>query len=91
MKYYLIVLILIIMAAGGHAMFNIAYNGLTQEGSFGPNNETAFLIGLAIWFILMMVAAVLLLNYRNIKGLLVFVGLLTVGVLAPVVYMFLKH
>lgn len=91
MKYYLIALLLLIMAAGARTMFEIAYHGLTKEHGLTPDSETQQLILLALWFIGMMIGDVLLLNYRQIRNHTIYVAMLSAGVLTPVIYMVLTH
>lgn len=91
MRYYLLLLLFLIMAAGARTMFEIAYHGLVKEHGLTPDAETQQLIFLALWFVLMMVADVLLLNYRRIRYHLLLVVLLSVGVISPAIYMFLTH
>ncbi len=86
MKYYLIALLLLIMAAGGRTMFQIAYYGATKEHDFGPDQETSSLIFLAIWFMAMMAADVLLLSYKQLPKRNFFIVLLSIGVFVPVIY-----
>lgn len=91
MKYYLLFLLFVIMSAGARTMFEIAYHGAGREHEFAPADDTARLILLALWFVLMMIADVLLLNYRQHKYHTWLTAALTVGVLTPVIYMFLTH
>ena len=91
MKYYLIGLLLLIMAAGARTMFEIAHHALGREHDFGPEADTTRLIFLALWYVLMMVVDVLLLNYRQIRYHFFGVALLSIGVTAPTIYMFLTH
>lgn len=92
MKYYLIALLFIIMGAGGRTMFEVAKNGAMHDTKdtlgFGPDSETWILIGLAIWYLLMMSADVLLLNYTEVKNRNLYVALLSIGVFGPAIYMF---
>ena len=88
MKYYLIVLLFIIMGAGARTMFEIAYHGLTKEHGLTPDNETQQLILLTLWFVAMMIADVLLLNYKQIRYRNIFIALLSVGIVAPTLYMY---
>lgn len=91
MKYYLIAILLVIMGAGARTMFEIAYHGLVKEHGLTPDTETQQLIFLTLWFVSMMIADVLLLNYRKIRYHLLWVILLSVGVITPTLYMFLTH
>ncbi|MCW5908020.1 MAG: hypothetical protein KIS94_09190 [Chitinophagales bacterium] len=91
MKYYLLFLLFLIMAAGARTMFEIAYHGAGREHEFAPADDTTRLILLALWFVLMMIADVLLLNYRHIKYHTALTVALTLGVVVPAVYMFLTH
>lgn len=91
MKYYLLALLFLIMSAGARTMFEIAYHGLTKEHGLTPDRETQQLILLAVWYISMMIVDVLLLNYKEVRYRHVFIALLTLGVVAPSIYMFLTH
>lgn len=92
MTYYLIATLLIIMGAGARTMFEIAHHALGREhDSFGPAADTNRLIYLALWFVLMMVADVILLRNKELKNRIIYIALLSVGVLAPTAYMFLTH
>lgn len=91
MKYYLLLLLFVIMGAGARTMFEIAYHGAGREHEFAPAEDTSRLILLALWYVGMMVADVLLLNYSEIRYRSVYVLLLTAGVIAPTLYMLLKH
>ena len=92
MKYYLLALLVIIMGAGARTMFEIAHNALGMEhDSMAPDRETAVYIFVTVWYILMMVADVLLLFYREQRFKYAFVALLTVGVIAPTLYMYLTR
>lgn len=92
MKYYLLALLVVIMGAGGRTMFEVAKNGAMHDTKdtlgFGPDTETWVLIGLAIWYLLMMSADVLLLNYPNVKNRALYIALLSAGVFVPAIYMF---
>ena len=90
MKYYLIALLLVIMGAGARTMFEIAYQGMALEHGSSPNPETYFYIFLALWYVLMMVADILLLTRKNMKFRNVLVALFSVGVLAPIIYMLIN-
>ena len=91
MKYYLLFLLLTIMGAGARTMFEIAHQALGREHDFAPAADTTRLIFLALWFILMMVADVLLLNYKDVRYRNTLIVLLSVAVLLPSFYMFLTH
>jgi hypothetical protein len=91
MKYYLIALLLIIMAAGGRTMFQIAYDGMAKEHEFSPGKETGGLMILAVWYVLMMVATVLLLNYKDLPKRNLLIIMLSLAILGPTVYMFLTR
>ncbi len=91
MKYYLLALLFIIMGAGARTMFEIAYHGAGREHEFAPAEDTTRLILLALWFVVMMIVDVILLNHREIRHHKIFVALLSVGVIAPTLYMFLTH
>ncbi len=91
MKYYLLLLLFIIMGAGARTMFEIAYHGAGREHEFAPADDTTRLILLALWYVCMMVVNVVLLNHQEIKYYKLFVLLLTVGVLSPTLYMLLTH
>jgi hypothetical protein len=91
MKAYLLFLLFIIMGAGARTMFEIAYHGLTKEHGLTPDSETQQLILLAVWYVSMMVVDVLLLNYKEVVYRKVFIALLTLGIVAPTIYMFLTH
>lgn len=92
MKYYLIALLLVIMGAGARTMFEVAHKGALHDTKdtvgFGPDSETTYLIFLIVWFLLMMIGDVLLLNYTELKNRTVYIALLSVGVLTPAIYMF---
>ncbi len=91
MKYYLLALLLVIMGAGARTMFEVAYHAMGREHSFAPGADTMRLIFLAIWFILMMAADILLLFNLRTRNRIAFVILLSIGVLGPSVYMFVTH
>lgn len=88
MKYYLLFLLFIIMGAGARTMFEIAYHGAVREHEFAPGADTTQLMVLTVWYILMMICTVLLLNYRTIRHHHIFLTLLSIGVIAPTLYMF---
>ncbi|MBS1612408.1 MAG: hypothetical protein JST49_06265 [Bacteroidetes bacterium] len=94
-KAYLLFLIIFIMAAGGRTMFEVAKNGAMHDTKdtlgFGPDSETWILIGLAVWYLLMMSADVLLLNYPSVKNRALYIALLSGGVFVPAIYMFATH
>ena len=91
MKYYLIALLLIIMGAGARTMFEIAYQGMALEHDAAPNRETYFYIFMALWFVLMMVADILLITNKNLKFKNALVALFSVGVIGPIVYMLINR
>ncbi len=91
MKYYLLFLLFLIMGAGARTMFEVAYHGLTKEHGLSPDRDTLNLMLLAVWYIVMMMADVILLNHRQIKHHLVLVCFLSLGVMAPTLYMILTH
>lgn len=88
MKGYLIFLLFVIMGAGARTMFEIAYHGMGREHDFAPEADTMNLIWLAFWFIAMMVLDVLLIQMKNLPYRFLFIALLSVGVFAPIVYMY---
>ena len=90
MKYYLIALLVIIMGAGARTMFEIAYQGMALEHDAAPNPKTYFYIFMALWFVLMMVADILLLTNKKLKHKNALVGLFTVGVFVPIIYMLIN-
>ncbi|MBL7778818.1 MAG: hypothetical protein JNK66_11070 [Chitinophagales bacterium] len=91
MKVYLLALLFIIMGAGARTMFEIAYHGAGREHDFAPAEDTTRLILLALWYVAMMVADVILQNHREIRHHKILVGLLTLGIFSPTIYMFLTH
>lgn len=91
MKYYLFALLALIMAAGARTMFEIAYHALGREHGFAPESDTQILIALAIWFVVMMMVAVVLIRHRELKNRNLYIALLSIGVLAPVAYQILSH
>jgi len=91
MKYYLIVLLFIIMCAGARTMFEIAHQALGREHDFAPAADTTRLILLAVWFILMMISDIILLRHKEIKNRSAFIALISLGVIAPSVYMLSTH
>ena len=90
MKYYLIALLLVIMGAGAYVMFNLAYQGLAVEHGAAPDTQTWFYIFLIIWFVIMMVADILILTNKTLKFRNAFIVALSVGVLGPVIYMLIN-
>lgn len=87
MKYYLIALLLIIMGAGARTMFEIAYEGLALEHDAAPDTKTYFHIFIVFWYILMMVADILILTNKTLKFRNLAIVALTVGVAGPIIYM----
>lgn len=86
MKFYLITLLFIIMGAGARTMFEIAYHGAGREHGFAPQNDTQQLMWLTLWFILMMMADVILIRNKKLAYRNLLILLLSVGVFAPIVY-----
>lgn len=86
MRWYLIALLLVIMGAGARTMFEIAYHGMGREHDFAPASDTQNLILLALWFVLMMIADVILLRKTEIPYRNIFIVLVSIGVILPVVY-----
>lgn len=91
MKYYLLGLLFLIMGAGARTMFEIAHQALGREHDFAPAADTTRLIFLALWFILMMIMNVVLLRHQEIKNRKLLIAFLSLGVVAPSIYMFLSH
>jgi hypothetical protein len=91
MRYYLIILLFLIMAAGARTMFEIAHQALGREHDFAPAADTTRLIFLALWFVVMMMADVILLRHRELRHRNVFVVSLSAGVLVPAIYQFISH
>jgi hypothetical protein len=91
MKYYLIAILFIIMAAGARTMFEIAHQALGREHDFAPAADTARLIYLALWFVVMMMADVILLRNKELKHRNTLIALLSAGVLVPAIYQFISH
>ena len=87
MKYYLLALLFLIMGGGAYTMFKIAYQGMALEHDAAPNPITYFYIFTALWFVLMMVADILLLTNKTLKYRNALVAALSIGVLAPIAYM----
>lgn len=79
------------MGAGARTMFEIAHQALGREHDFAPAADTTRLILLAVWFMLMMIGDVLLLMNKETKGRMLWVVLLSVGVLSPIIYMLVTH
>ena len=90
MKYYLLSLLFLIMAAGARTMFEIAHQAMGREHDFAPASDTIRLMMLALWFILMMVVDVILIRHRELRNRNIFITLLSLGVLSPVLFMLLK-
>ena len=90
MKYYLIAILLVIMGAGARTMFEIAYQGMALEHGATPNRQTWFYIFLVLWFVLMMVADILILTNKSLKFRNTLAALLAPGVLGPVIYMLIN-
>ncbi|MBL0309993.1 MAG: hypothetical protein IPP77_10025 [Bacteroidetes bacterium] len=86
MRWYLIALLLVIMGAGARTMFEIAYHGMGREHDFAPEADTINLILFALWFIIMMIADVVLLRKKDIPYRNLFIGFVSIGVFAPVIY-----
>jgi amino acid permease len=76
------------MGAGARTMFEIAYHGMAFEHGAAPNAETYPLIALAIWFILMMVADIVLLRKKELPYRGVLIAIVSLAVFIPVIYMF---
>ena len=91
MKYYLIAILVVIMAAGARTMFEVAYQGMALEHDAAPNHQTYFLIALSFWFVIMMIANVLLITNKEVKFRNILIGFLSVGVLGPVIYMYIHN
>ena len=87
MKIYLIALLFVIMGAGAYTMFEVAYQGMALEHDAAPNPETYFYIFTALWYVLMMVADILLLTHKSIRFKNALLGLFTLGVFIPIIYM----
>ena len=80
MKIYLIALLFVIMGAGAYTMFEVAYQGMALEHDAAPNPETYFYIFTALWYVLMMVADILLLTHKSIRFKNALLGLFTLPV-----------
>lgn len=91
MKLYLLLLLFVIMGAGAFSMFEIAHHALGYEHDFAPDSATSRLIFVTLWLLLMMVADVLLLNHKEIRYRHLLIGLLTLGVLAPVLFLYFAY
>jgi hypothetical protein len=89
MKYYLTGLLLLIMGAGARTMFEIAHQALGREHDFAPAADTTRLIFLALWFVLMMMANVVLLRNGHLPYRNLYIALLSLGVCVPVGYMWM--
>jgi len=87
MQYYLVALAIATMAAGARTMFEIAYQGMALEHDAAPNHETYFFIALAFWFVIMMIANVLIITNKELKYRNILTAFLTLGVLGPIIYM----
>ena len=79
------------MGAGARTMFEIAPQALGREHDFAPAADTSRLIFLALWFVTMMMADVIVLRNKELKHRTFFIALLTMGVILPAAYMFLTH
>ena len=79
------------MGAGARTMFEIAHQALGREHDFAPAADTTRLIFLVLWFVVMMMADVILLRHPEIKNRVTLTALVSVGVLAPTGYMLLTH
>jgi len=90
MRFYLIALLLVIMGAGARSMFEVAYQGMALEHGASPNSETYFYIFIALWYVLMMVVDIILLTHKNMKFKNALVALFTIGVLCPIIYMYVN-
>jgi hypothetical protein len=90
MQYYLIVLVVVTMAAGARTMFEIAYQGMALEHDAAPNPETYFLIAVAFWFVIMMIANVLIITNKGLKYRNPLIALLSLGILCPIIYMLIN-
>jgi hypothetical protein len=78
------------MGAGARTMFEIAYQGMALEHGSSPNPETYFYIFIALWYVLMMVADILLLTRKNMKFRNVLIMLFSLGVFGPIIYMLIN-
>ena len=90
-KVYLIFFLFIIMGAGARTMFEIAHQALGREHDFAPAADTTRLIFLALWFVVMMMADVILLRHKELKNRNLFIALLSIGVIAPTIYQFISN
>lgn len=86
MKFYLITLLFIIMGAGARTMFEIAYHGADREHGFAPQNDTQQLMWLTLWYILMMVANVILIRHKSLAYRNLLILFLSIGILAPIIF-----
>ncbi len=91
MKYYLLFILLVIMAAGARTMFEIAYQGMAFEHDMTPSRHITYLIVLAGWYIVMMICDVIILGKKNLPFRAGLIGLLSVGVFVPSAYMFIHY
>ncbi len=74
------------MGAGARTMFEIAHQALGREHDFAPADDTMRLIFLALWFLVMMMADVILIRNKELKNRNVFIALLSLGVIAPILF-----
>lgn len=79
------------MGAGARTMFEIAHQALGREHDFAPAADTTRLIFLALWFVVMMMADVILLRHKELKNRNLFIALLSIGVIAPTIYQFISN
>ena len=79
------------MGAGARTMFEIAHQALGREHDFAPAADTTRLIFLALWFVVMMMADVILLRHAEIKNKIILIVLVSIGVLVPAGYMLFTH
>ena len=86
MQYYLLTLLLLIMAAGARTMFEIAHQALGREHDFAPDADTTRLIFLALWFVAMMMVDVVIIRNKQLPYRYLLIALLSLGVLAPIIY-----
>ncbi len=91
MKLYLLLLLFLIMAAGAFSMFEIAHHALGYEHDFAPDSATTRLIAVTVWLLLMMIMDVLLLNYREIPYRILWITFLTLGILAPIIFLYFTY
>ena len=90
MKFYLVALLLVIMGTGAYSMFEVAYQGMAVEHGAIPNSEARFYMFVTLWYVLMMVADILLLTHKNLKFKNALIGLFTIGVLSPIIYLLIN-